>query len=233
MMEIRKSEERGAVRLSWLDTKHTFSFGDYYDPKHMGWGDLRVINDDIIMAKGGFGSHPHRDMEIISYMVDGVIEHIDSMGNAEQVKAGEVQRMTAGRGVQHSEINPSLTDKLRLIQIWIQPEAYGLDPDYEQKAFTAADKRGRLLPIVNRGGTDGALHLNQDAALYATVLQDGEEVSHALGAGRKAWVQVVRGTLTVNGERLNEGDGAALADVDRVTLTGPETGGEALLFDLK
>ena len=233
MMEIRKSEDRGAVRLSWLDTKHTFSFGDYYDPNHMGWGDLRVINDDIVSAKGGFGSHPHRDMEIISYMVDGVIEHIDSMGNAEQVKAGEVQRMSAGRGVQHSEINPSLTDKLRLIQIWIQPEAYGLDPDYEQKAFTADDKRGRLLPIVNRGGADGALHLNQDAALYATILQDGQEVSHALGAGRKAWVQVVRGTLTVNGERLNEGDGAALADVDRVQLTGTETGGEALLFDLK
>ncbi len=232
-MNIRKSEDRGAVRLSWLDTKHTFSFGDYYDPKHMGWGDLRVINDDVVFAKGGFGTHPHRDMEIISYMVDGAIEHIDSMGNAQQVKAGEVQRMSAGHGVQHSEINPSLTDRLRLLQIWIQPEAHGLEPGYEQKAFSAADKRGRLLPIVNRGGTQGALHLNQDAALFATILEAGEEVRHTLAAGRKGWVQVVRGTVRVDGELLSEGDGAALADIGTILVTGTDEGGEALLFDLK
>ena len=232
-MNIRKSEDRGAARLSWLDTRHTFSFGDYYDPNHMGWGDLRVINDDVVFAKGGFGTHPHRDMEIISYMVDGVIEHIDSMGNARQVKAGEVQRMSAGHGVQHSEINPSLTDRLRLLQIWILPEAHGLEPGYEQKAFAAEDKRGRLLPIVNRGGTGGALHLNQDAAVFATILNAGEAVSHTLAAGRKGWVQIVRGTMRVNGEVLREGDGAAIAGTDTITLNGTGEGGEALLFDLK
>ena len=231
MLTVRRSEERGHARHGWLDSRHTFSFADYYDPKHMSFRNLRVVNEDVVEPGAGFPTHGHRDMEIITYMVDGALEHKDSIGTGAVIGAHEVQRMTAGRGVQHSEFNHSRTEPVHLLQIWITPAKTGLTPSYEQRAFPAEEKRGRLRRLVAPDGADGALGIHQDASLYATVLEPGQRVEHRLATGRHAWVQVVRGDVTVNGTKLAAGDGAAISDEAVVELVAG-TATEVLLFDL-
>lgn len=231
MITIRKSEDRGHADLGWLDTRYTFSFSDYYDPRFMGFRDLRVINEDLIAPGHGFPEHGHRDMEIITYMISGELSHRDSMGNGETIRPGEVQRMTAGRGVRHSEYS-SPTDKTHLLQIWILPEAERLAPGYEQKAFPTEEKRAQLRLIASRGGGDGSVHINQDVKVYASILDAGQEISVKLDEQRHAWVQVISGQLTLNGEALNAGDGAAVSEENRLTITAAAANTEFLFFDL-
>lgn len=231
MLTLRRSHERGHADHGWLDTHHTFSFADYHDPAHMGFRALRVLNDDRIGPGGGFGTHPHRDFEIISYVVEGALEHRDSMGNGLVIRAGEVQCMTAGTGVAHSERNHSKQQAVRLLQIWIQPERRGLEPSYEQKHFGEQDKRDRLRLIASHDGRDGSLVVHQDVSLYAAVLGAGRTVEHVLAPGRHAWVQVVTGHVTINGLALGEGDGLAVSDEARVAIEAGE-GAEILLFEL-
>lgn len=231
MITIRKSEDRGHADLGWLDTRYTFSFSDYYDPRFMGFRDLRVINEDLIAPGQGFPEHGHRDMEIITYMISGELSHRDSMGNGETIRPGEVQRMTAGRGVRHSEYS-SPTDKTHLLQIWILPEAERLAPGYEQKAFPTEEKRAQLRLIASRGGGDGSVHINQDVKVYASILDAGQEISVKLDEQRHAWVQVISGQLTLNGEALNAGDGAAVSEENRLTITAAAANTEFLFFDL-
>jgi quercetin 2,3-dioxygenase len=230
-MTIRRAEARGAARLGWLDSRHSFSFGDYHDPEHMGFGPLRVINEDRVAPGAGFPTHPHRDMEIISYVLEGALAHRDSTGAGALVRPGEVQRMTAGTGVRHSEFNASDRDIAHFLQIWIIPERPGLTPGYEQKRFERADMRDRLRLIAARDGREGALTVHRDVDLYAAWLAPGARVIHALAPGRAAWVQIARGEVTLNGERLVAGDGAALLDVETLELEGV-AGAEALIFDL-
>lgn len=231
MITVRRANDRGHAEHGWLDSWHTFSFADYYDPKQMGFRSLRVINEDRVEAGKGFGTHPHRDMEIVSYVLEGAIQHRDSMGNGEVLRPGEVQRMTAGTGVTHSEFNPSRTEGLHFLQIWIVPAKQGLKPGYEQKAFPNADRQGKLRLVAAPDGRDGALTIHQDASIYASLLAAGEVVEHALGKGRGAWVQVTRGVIDVLGEKLGAGDGAAIEGEPRVLVTG-ERDAEFLLFDL-
>ncbi|HWK37573.1 MAG TPA: pirin family protein [Hyphomicrobium sp.] len=231
MLTLRRAEERGRANFGWLDSRHSFSFGHYFDPKHMGFGPLRVINDDRVAGEGGFPTHPHADMEIITYVLDGGLEHRDSLGTGSVVRPGDVQRMSAGRGVRHSEFNASKTDPVHFLQIWIVPEKRGLEPGYEQKTFSDADKRGKLRLIGSRDGRDGSVTIHQDVDLYATVLADGETVRHELRDGRVAWVQVARGTATLNGEQLYPGDGVAVDDADKLELTGTSES-EILVFDM-
>ncbi len=231
MITIRKSEERGHVNHGWLDTYHTFSFDQYYDPQHMSFGSLRVINEDFVAAGHGFPTHSHRDMEIITYILEGALAHRDSMGNGSMIKPGEVQRMTAGTGVAHSEANPSEKEAVHLLQIWIMPNARGLTPGYEQKMFTDEQKRGKLALIASPNGQDGSVTINQDANVYASVLAAGEKVSHPLSNNRKAWLQVARGGVIVNGNELNQGDGAAVSGEPLVEISGRESS-EVLLFDM-
>jgi quercetin 2,3-dioxygenase len=230
-MTIRRAEARGAARLGWLDSRHTFSFGDYHDPEHMGFGPLRVINEDRVAPGAGFPTHPHRDMEIISYVLEGALAHRDSTGAGALVRPGEVQRMTAGTGVRHSEFNASDRDPAHFLQIWIIPERPGLVPGYEQKRFDRAGMRDRLRLVAARDGREGALTIHRDVDLYAVLLAPGARVSHALTPGRAAWVQIARGEATVNGERLVAGDGAALLDVETLEIEGV-AGAEALVFDM-
>jgi redox-sensitive bicupin YhaK (pirin superfamily) len=231
MITIRKSEDRGHAEYGWLDTRHTFSFGDYYDPDHRGFRSLRVINDDRVAPGGGFPTHPHRDMEIVTYVLAGALEHEDSMGNGSVIRAGEVQRMSAGTGITHSEYNHSRADPVHLLQIWIHPERTGLQPGYEQKAFPNEEKRGRLCLVASRDGQDGSVTIHQDAAVYATRLASDERVRHDLLPGRHAWVHVARGVSRVNGQRLTAGDGAAFSEVRTIEIVGVEDA-EVLLFDL-
>jgi redox-sensitive bicupin YhaK (pirin superfamily) len=231
MIKIRRSRERGKANYGWLDTKYTFSFSDYYDPKNMGFRDLRVINEDFIEAGQGFPKHGHKDMEIITYMIDGEISHRDSMGNGETVRKNEVQRMTAGTGVLHSEYS-SPTEQTHLLQIWILPEKNGLAPGYEQKYFAPAEKQGKLRLVASRGGDDESISINQDVSLYASILASGEEVSHELADGRHAWVQVISGEIEVNGEMLLKGDGAAISEEKFLKIRAAEDNTEFLLFDL-
>jgi len=231
MLTLRRAEERGRANFGWLDSRHSFSFGHYFDPKHMGFGPLRVINDDRVAGEGGFPTHPHADMEIITYVLEGGLEHRDSLGTGSVVRPGDVQRMSAGSGVRHSEFNASKTDPVHFLQIWIVPEKRGLEPNYEQKTFSEADKRGKLRLIGSRDGRDGSVTIHQDVDLYATVLADGERVRHELGAGRVAWVQVARGTATLNGEQLYPGDGVAVDEADALELTGTSES-EILVFDM-
>lgn len=231
MIAIRRSAERGRTRLPWLDSRHSFSFGDYFDPAHVHFGALRVINDDLIAGGGGFPPHSHRDMEIVTYMVAGTLAHEDSTGGRETIAAGEVQRMSAGTGITHSEFNASATEPVRLLQVWLLPETGGLAPGYEQKRFTPGDKAGRLLAIASGRGLAGALALHQDADIYACALAPGERVHHALRPGRRAWVQVVRGGLAVNGSVLAEGDGAAASGEATLDFS-TQADAEFLLFDL-
>jgi redox-sensitive bicupin YhaK (pirin superfamily) len=231
MISVLPSSERFHTDAGWLDSRHTFSFADHYDPERLGFRALRVINDDRVEPARGFGSHSHRDMEIISYVLSGELGHRDSMGNASVIRPGDVQRMTAGTGVVHSEMNPSRTEPVHLLQIWIIPDRAGHQPGYEQKAFSENERRGKLRLVASRDGRDGSVTIHQDASLYTTLLEPGERVSHDLRPGRHSWVQVARGSVDLNGQTLSEGDGAAISDERRLELTG-EDSSEVLLFDL-
>lgn len=231
MITIRRAEERGLSNLGWLDSRHTFSFSDYYDPKHMGFRTLRVINDDRVSPASGFGTHPHKDMEIVSYVLDGALEHKDSMGNGSVIRPGDVQRMSAGTGVTHSEWNHSKTDTVRFLQIWILPDRRGIAPGYEQKHFETVDLSNRLRLVASRDGKDGSLTVHQDASLYVARLEDGASVGLDLAPGRHAWVQVARGSVTLNGATLVEGDGAAATEEARLDLRASGNA-EVLVFDL-
>ena len=231
MINIRQSNERGHANHGWLDTHYTFSFSDYYDPHFMGFRDLRVINEDFIEADQGFPKHGHRDMEIITYIISGELSHRDSMGNGETIRPGEVQRMTAGTGVLHSEFS-SPTDKTHLLQIWILPEAKNLTPAYEQRLFPAQEKHGRLRLVASRGGDDGSVKINQDVKLYASILGADNEVRYDIVEGRHAWVQLISGSLDLNGETLSLGDGAAISEESSLNIRALTHNSEFLLFDL-
>jgi redox-sensitive bicupin YhaK (pirin superfamily) len=231
MMTLRHARDRGHAQHGWLDSHHTFSFADYYDPAHMGFRALRVINDDRVAAGQGFGRHGHRDMEIVSYVLAGALEHKDSMGTGSVITPGEVQKMSAGTGVAHSEFNASKVEPVHFLQIWLQPTATGLTPSYEQKAFSREDKQGRLRAVASKDGRDGSVTIHADAVLYAGLFDAGEHAELALAPGRHAWVHVASGTARVNGEALAAGDGAALSDVPAVKIEGL-LGGEVLVFDL-
>jgi redox-sensitive bicupin YhaK (pirin superfamily) len=231
MITIRKAVDRGHFDHGWLDTFHTFSFDRYYDPAHMAFRSLRVINEDRVASGRGFPTHSHRDMEIITYILEGALQHQDSMGNGSIIRPGDVQRMTAGTGVAHSEKNPSPAEPVHLLQIWILPNQDNLAPGYEQKAFTEAERRGGLRLIVSPDGSEGSVTINQDARVYATILNNGDEVNHELAPDRHAWIQVARGSVSVNGENLEQGDGAAVSGETRLTIGGREPS-EVLLFDL-
>jgi quercetin 2,3-dioxygenase len=228
MMTIRKADERGRSAFDWLDSRFTFSFGEYYDPQHMGFRSLRVINDDRIAPGGGFGKHPHRDMEIITVVLDGALEHKDSMGSAEVLRPGEVQRMSAGTGIQHSEYNHSATEPVHLIQIWIMPDSKGVAPRYEQKRF---DENDQLRLVASSDGRDGSLAIHQDAGVYVGRLSAGTKVSHALKPDRHAWVQVATGKIELNGKTLTAGDGAAISNAAGLNILAKDAS-QVLLFDL-
>jgi redox-sensitive bicupin YhaK (pirin superfamily) len=228
MIEIRHRDERGHFDHGWLNTYHTFSFDRYYDPNYMGYRALRVINEDRVAPAQGFGTHPHRDMEILTYILEGALEHKDSMGTGSIIRPGEVQRMSAGTGVTHSEFNPSRTESVHLLQIWILPEARGLKPSYEQKEISRDEMRGKLRLVAGRDPLEGAVKIHQDVQLFATIL-DGESVQHELRQGRYAWLQVAKGAMELNGKKLKAGDGCAVAEERTLQLSG---NGEALLFDL-
>ena len=231
MISIRPSKQRGGGDHGWLNTRHSFSFDTYYDPKFMGFRSLRVINEDIVQPGHGFPMHPHRDMEIITYILEGALEHQDSLGTGSTIRPGDGQRMSAGKGIRHSEKNPSQTDPAHLLQIWILPDRPGLEPSYEQKAFPAEEKRGKLRLIAAPGGEDGSVTIHQDAKLYVSLLEPGQEVSHQLGKGRYAWLQVAKGAVDLNGNSLTQGDGAAISDEQKLSVKGLDSA-EILLFDL-
>ncbi|HXJ85258.1 MAG TPA: pirin family protein [Candidatus Binatia bacterium] len=231
MITIRPSAERGGGNHGWLNTKHTFSFADYWDPKWMGFRSLRVINEDRVAPNTGFPTHPHRDMEITTYVLEGKLEHKDSLGTGSVILPGDGQRMTAGSGIRHSEFNPSTTAPVHFLQIWIQPEKAALPPSYEQKSFLETEKQGKLRLIASPDANNGSVKINQDAQLYVTLLKPGEEVTHEFSPGRFGWLQVARGTVELNGKKLNQGDGAAISDVKKLTIKGVDDA-EVLLFDL-
>jgi redox-sensitive bicupin YhaK (pirin superfamily) len=231
MITIRPANERGGADHGWLDTKHTFSFSDYYDPRHMGFRHLRVINEDRVAPGRGFGTHGHRDMEILSYVVSGGLGHRDSMGKSEVIRPHEWQRMTAGTGVRHSEMNASKTEPVHFLQIWIMPEAESIAPGYEQKLFAPEDKSGRLRLVASRDGREGSLKIHQDVSVYNALLKGGEAVKHQLEPGRHAWLQVVKGTVELNGTGLGAGDGAAVSEESTLTISAGDDS-EVILFDL-
>jgi len=231
MLTVRPAKDRGHADHGWLDSHHTFSFADYYDPNHMGFRALRVINDDRVEAGRGFGAHPHRDMEIVSYVLEGALEHRDSMGTGSVIRADDVQKMTAGTGVVHSEFNASRTEPVHFLQIWLLPSKRALTPSYEQKTFSVADKQGRLRVVASPDGREGSVTIHTDAVVHAGVFAGGESAALTLAAGRHAWVQVARGTVRVNGRELGEGDGAAISEVAVVNVEGVNDG-EVLVFDL-
>jgi redox-sensitive bicupin YhaK (pirin superfamily) len=231
MITIRKSEERGHLKHGWLDTYHTFSFDQYYDPAHMHFRSLRVINEDRVAAGKGFPTHSHRDMEIITYILAGALEHRDSMGNGSVIRPGDVQRISAGTGVAHSEFNPSDSESVHLLQIWIMPRARNLPPSYEQKTFSEDDRRNRLRLVASDDGGDGSVTIQQDAKLYAVILDRDTTIEHTLPENRYAWLQVARGNLNVNGHELTQGDGAAISRERSLKLVSPDEA-ELLLFDL-
>ncbi len=232
MIQIRRAAERGHANHGWLNSHHTFSFARYHDPKYMGFKTLRVLNDDTVQPGQGFGTHSHQDMEIISYVVNGAMEHKDSMGTGSVLQPGDVQRMSAGRGVTHSEFNHSPTEPLRFLQIWVLPESEGIDPSYEERHFAETEKRSRLRLIVSPDGEEGSLRIHQDVRVYASILAKSESVEHEISSGRHAWVQVVQGSLSLNGDELHEGDGAAVSDLAQLSFEGVEEA-EFLIFDLK
>lgn len=231
MIVRRPANERGHSDLGWLDSRHSFSFADYYDPRFMGFRALRVINEDKVKPGYGFGTHPHRDMEIISYVLDGALAHRDSMGTGSVIRPGDVQRMSAGTGVLHSEMNPSETEGVHFLQIWLMPESRGIQPSYEEKRFDAADKQGRLRLIAARDARDGAVAIHQDVDLYAGLLKTGEGARLDLRPGRHAWIQVAQGAVTLNGQALNQGDGAAVSEEAALDLQATADS-EVLVFDL-
>ena len=231
MITLRKSSDRGHFDHGWLNTYHTFSFADYYDPDWMGFRTLRVINEDFVQPSEGFPTHAHRDMEILTFILEGALQHKDSMGTGSVIVPGDVQRMSAGKGVTHSEFNHSKTEPVHLLQIWILPERKGIEPGYEQKAFKEEEKKGRFRLIASHDGRDGSVTIHQDTDLHATILKPAEKVKHALKPGRYAWVQVARGEIELNGKILQAGDGAAVSDENSVQITGKKES-EVLLFDL-
>jgi len=232
MIRIRRSSERGRAEHGWLSSRHTFSFADYHDPEHMGFRDLRVVNEDWVQPGKGFGTHAHRDMEILTWVLEGALEHRDSLGNGSVIRPGDTQRMSAGTGVTHSEYNPSPGELVHLLQIWILPARPGAAPSYEQRHFPEAERRNVLRRVASPDGSDGSVRIHQDVALYATLLEPGKAVRHGLGPGRHAWLQVARGAVDVNGERLATGDGAALGGETAVEIAAREPS-EVLLFDLR
>jgi redox-sensitive bicupin YhaK (pirin superfamily) len=230
-MNIRRAKDRGHAQHGWLESYHTFSFADYYDEKLMGFGDLRVINEDRVQPGRGFGTHAHRDMEIISYVLDGQLQHRDSLGTGSIIRPGEVQRMTAGTGISHSEFNPSREELLHFLQIWILPARAGLEPGYEQKAFPPKDRQGTLRLVASTDGRDGSVTVHQDVNLYATLLDDGERVHYAIPRGRATWIHVAQGAAELNGTRLDAGDAAAFREDGTVDVVGREWA-DVLIFDL-
>ncbi len=231
MLSLRKAEERGHEDHGWLDTSHTFSFADYYDPKFMGFGALRVINDDRVAPGGGFPPHSHRDMEIITYVLEGALRHQDSIGNGSVIKPGEIQRMSAGTGVTHSEYNASKKEPVHFLQIWILPERAGLPPAYEQKYFSDEEKRGRLRLVASPDAADGSVRIQQDARVLAALLEPGKPVSSTFDKNRLGWLHVARGSAEVNGTPLKVGDGVGISGGEKLSITS-KAGGEILLFDL-
>jgi len=231
MITIRKAGSRGHTLLDWLDSHHTFSFGDYYDPAAMGFSVLRVINDDVVAARGGFPTHPHNNMEIVTWVLSGALEHRDSMGNGSVIRPGDAQRMTAGTGVTHSEFNASKTDPVHLLQMWLLPDRRGLAPGYEQRNFAESERRGRMRLVASPDGDDGSVTIHQDARLYDGVLSAGEAIAHPLDGKRKGWLHVARGAIRVNDAMLKAGDGAAIEDESALKLAASEQS-EVLLFDL-
>lgn len=232
MIKVRRAAERGHFDFGWLNTYHTFSFGEYYDPRHTGFRSLRVINEDRVRPGHGFPVHAHRDMEIISYVLEGALAHKDSLGTGSVIRPGEVQRMSAGTGIRHSEFNHSKDEPVHFLQIWLLPERQGVAPGYEQKAFARSELRGRLRLLASRDGGDGSVTIHQDAKLYAALLAPGESVTHELAPGRHAWLQVARGAVELNGASLGQSDGAAIRDESALTVKGVRDA-EVLLFDLK
>jgi quercetin 2,3-dioxygenase len=231
MITVRKAQERGHAQHGWLESFHTFSFAGYHDPKHMGFRDLRVINEDRVQPRQGFGTHSHRDMEIVSYVLEGALEHKDSLGTGSVIRPGDVQRMSAGTGVAHSEFNHSANELVHFLQIWILPEREGLAPSYEQKHFPASERQGKLRLVASPDARDGSIRIHQDVALYASLLRAGESVAHTLRPGRHTWLQVARGHCTLNGTPLEAGDGAAVSGETSLQLAGARDA-EVLLFDL-
>ena len=231
MLQMRKNSDRGPAELGWLSSRHSFSFGHYYDPAHMGFGPLRVINEDRVKPGMGFGTHGHQDMEIISYVLAGALEHKDSLGTGSVIRYGDVQRMSAGTGVQHSEFNHSRTEQVHFLQIWILPDRAGIEPSYEEKHFDAASKRETLRLIASSDARDGSVLVHQDVSIYASILDDGSRIEHPLEPGRLGYVHVARGSLTVNGLALEAGDALKLVDEDKVVLEAGKHA-EILLFDL-
>jgi redox-sensitive bicupin YhaK (pirin superfamily) len=232
MITVRPGDERGQTRTGWLDSRHTFSFNRYYDRNHIQFSDLRVINEDWVRGGAGFGAHPHRDMEIVTYIMKGALAHKDSTGGAGVIRAGEVQRMTAGTGLTHSEMNASPDEEVHLYQIWLLPDAPGLTPGYEQKAFAPEEKQSQWRLVASPDGRDGSLTINQDTTLYLAALKSGESLSYTLPHARRAWLQVVAGEVTIDGHTLAAGDGAAIADESVVTVEA-NSDAEVLLFDLR
>ena len=231
MINVRKSNDRGAINMGWLDARHSFSFGSYYDPEHMGFSNLRVINEDRIQPGKGFSTHGHRDMEIVTYMIDGALAHKDSMGNGSVIRQNEVQRMSAGTGVQHSEVNDSAEEIAHLLQIWILPESEGIAPGYEEKAFAPREKLNQLRLIASRDARDGSLKIHQDVDLFASILEAGGALAHRFRQGRKGWIQVVDGKLLADDVTLGPGDGASVEGVENLRLEAVEKT-EFLLFDI-
>lgn len=231
MITLRRSQDRGYANHGWLESHHTFSFAGYLDPQHMNFRSLRVINEDRVEPGRGFGTHPHRDMEIISYVIEGALEHKDSMGTGSVIRPGDVQRMSAGTGVTHSEFNGSRTERVHFLQIWIIPEKQGLKPSYEQKNFSDAAKSGKLCLVASRDGRDGSVTIHQDARIYATLLASGQTVCHRLEPRRQAWIHVVRGDVDIAGQTLGSGDAVAISDEPEIKLSGLGST-EVLLFDL-
>jgi hypothetical protein len=231
LIEVRKSAERGQADHGWLRSAHTFSFADYHDARFMGFGPLRVINEDRVKPGMGFGTHGHRDMEIVTYVLEGALEHKDSIGSGSVLRYGDVQRMSAGSGIRHSEFNHSRDEPVHFLQVWIMPDVTGIAPEYEEKHVAAADKRGRLRLVASPDGRDGSLRIHQDAAVYAAILDEGQRVAHALAAKRGAWVQVARGAVVLNGTTLEAGDGAAISGEQQLVFESARDA-EFLLFDL-
>ncbi|MDJ0572043.1 MAG: pirin family protein [Pleurocapsa sp. MO_192.B19] len=232
MITVRLAHERGNANFGWLDSRHTFSFGSYYDPNHMGFASLRVINEDKVRPGQGFGTHSHQDMEIISYVLEGELAHKDSIGNGSMIRPGDVQRMSAGTGIAHSEFNASATSPVHFLQIWILPERAGIEPSYEQKHFTLDEKQGRLRLVASPDGRDNSVTIHQDANLYVASLNKGDRVNHNTNKNRSLWVQIARGSAEINGQSLQAGDGAAITQETEIAIAATTDNTEILLFDL-
>ena len=231
-LSIRRANDRGHANFGWLDSHHTFSFGEYHDPRHMGFGPLRVINDDRVAGGGGFPTHPHRDMEIISYVIEGALEHKDSTGTGSVTRPGDVQRMSAGSGIRHSEFNASKTEPAHFLQVWILPQKHGIAPGYEQKAFSKADKDGRLKLVGSHDGREGSVTIHNDVDLYASNVRADDKLVHTIRPGRIVWLQVARGNARLNGALVMAGDGASVSEAGSLEIRGVADGAEVLLFDM-